>query len=226
LAPNPFPGWRPGQSGLNPTQVNQWLQWYLGALADTANWQMNTIRALGFTGYFQILTPGVGVLPAVLTQAINARLPDGLIGIGAVWQDVYRLLSPRQNVVAYVSSVADGSGNDGGCTANDDSVALTSTSIVGWSATRWISRIADAYGLRKAGENPGYSASPSSFAHQYRSTSSGGMMARAYAQATSCGFQGLYWAHDDQLWDGTVAASRFFALSSPSAGVPPAASGG
>jgi hypothetical protein len=186
---------------------------------------MSTISSLGFTGYYQVLTPGVGVLPAGLGQAINARLPDGLVGVGAVWPEIYRLLPHKSNVVAYVSSVADGSGADDGCQSNDDSVPLTSLAIADWSATRWISRIADAYGLRTAGENPGYASNPASFARQYRSSTPSGMMARAYAQAKSCGLQGLYWAHDDQLWDGTVPASRFFALTSPDAARPPQANG-
>jgi len=220
LTPNPFPGWRPGTAGLSAAQMNQWLQWYLGALANTADWQMTTVRSLGFSGYFQVLTPGVGVLPAGVTRAVSAGLPDGLLGVGADWQDVYRQLPHKKNVVAYVSSMADGSGGDGGCAAGDDTVALTSPATASWSAARWISRIADAYGLLKAGENPGYSNGNRSF---YINASATGMMARTIAQAKSCHFQGVYWAHDDQLWDGTVAASRLYALTTPAAGLPPVA---
>ena len=62
MARNPFPGWRPGTTGLTTTQVTQWANWYVGALADTARWQATAIRGLGFTGDIQVVTPGIGVL--------------------------------------------------------------------------------------------------------------------------------------------------------------------
>lgn len=222
LEPNPFPDFRPGTAGLSKDQLESWYEWYLGALVDTADWQMTVLRDLGFTGYFQILTPGVGVQPLQLQQAIDRNLPDGLTGLGAAWQEIYRLLPDKRNVVAYVSSMGDGSGGNRGCSASDDRIPLSAAAAVPWSASRWIKRIADEYGLLTAGENPGYTASPE-YQQQYRDESADGLMAVTFAQARSCGFQGLYWAHDDQLWDGTVDPERFFSYLSPDAGSPPTA---
>src|SRR5207244_835150 len=46
LARNPNPGWRPGTRSLSPAQTRSWLLWYLGALANTAQWQMDKVRSL------------------------------------------------------------------------------------------------------------------------------------------------------------------------------------
>ena len=32
MTANPFPNWRPGQSGLSPSQIDQWVNWYVGGL--------------------------------------------------------------------------------------------------------------------------------------------------------------------------------------------------
>ena len=59
---NPFPGFKPGTAGLTAPQMTTWVDWYVGALADTARWQATAVRSLGFTGYVQVVTPGIGVL--------------------------------------------------------------------------------------------------------------------------------------------------------------------
>ena len=118
--------------------------------------------------------------------------------------------------------MGDGSGGNGGCGVQDDRIPLSAAAAVSWSSVRWIKRIADEYGLLTAGENPGYTASPE-YQQQYRDTSSDGLMSVTFAQARSCSLQGIYWAHDDQLWDGTVAPERFFSYLSPDAVAPPSA---
>jgi len=108
--------------------------------------------------------------------------------------------------------MADGSGDNGGCTPADSSVPLLSDTSSGWSAARWFSRIADEYGFGKSGENPGYAAKGAQPA-AYRDTSSNGMMAITMRQAKSCGFRSIYWAHDADLWNNTASLSRLVALS-------------
>lgn len=205
---NPFPGWKPGTSGLTTAQVTSWGQWYIAALADVVNWQIKRLHHVAYTGYVQVVTPGLGVSPAQFASAATKDLPDGTLGAGAAWSSLYADLADKTAVTAYVSSVGDASGvgADRMCSPADDSVPLTSTTMKGWSATRWISRIADANGLTKAGENPGYSSAPAAAAH-YTDTSSNGLMATAVQEATSCGFLGLYWAHDDQFWGSTKVMS-------------------
>lgn len=217
MARNPFPGWKPGHSGLTPVQVEKWADWYIGALSDVARWQIDTMRRAGFTGYAQIVTPGVGAVPSKYASAIAANLSDGIVGVGAVWAVLYRKLVGERNVTAYVSSLADGSGSNGGCVASDDAISLTSTAAHSWSAPAWISRIARQYGYTVAGENPGYSSGNKAF---YLNSSTTGMMATAVSQARSCGFLAVYWAHDVQLWDGTVPFSRLAAYTTASAALP------
>jgi hypothetical protein len=219
MARNPFPGWRPGTAGLSATQVDTWANWYISALDNVAAWQANTMKVLGFDGFYQFLTPGLGALPVVYSYYVNANLPDSIVGLGAVWDRFYRGLAIRHNAVAYVSSMADGSGGNSGCAASDATVALDSTQALSWSAARWISRIADVNGLLKAGENPGYIASPE-FQSNYVDTSANGMAAITMQQAHSCKMQAVYWAHDDQLWDGTLSPTVVVAWAAPNGVLP------
>lgn len=200
---NPFPNWRPGREGLTVAQISQWVNWYIRGLDDVTNWQMQTLSELGFTGYYQLVTPGSGTRPDVLNAEEQRDLPDGTTGVGAVWDHYYAMLPDKTNVVAYVSSVADKSGDDDSCQPKDDSVPLTSDVMNSWSATRWISRIAAEDGLLVGGENAGYEMPPS-LDSQYTNKSSSGMLADAIRQATSCKFQVFYWAHDINLWNGTI----------------------
>ncbi len=201
---NPDPNWKPGTSGLTQAQISTWMNWYVGGLDNVTNFQMQTLSGLGFTGYYETVTPGSGTRPDGLTQTEQANLSnDGTTGVGAVWNLYYALLPNKANVIAYISSVADQSGGNDPCGAGDDVLALTSATMDSWSATRWISRIAVADNLLIGGENPGYGL-PSSLDSFYTNTSSTGMMASAIKQALTCHLTVFYWAHDLHLWDGTL----------------------
>ena len=133
------------------------------------------------------------------SQIVNAYLnasgdPNRTMSRGAAWDRVLADITNKQNVVVYVSSLADGSGWNDHCTSSDSSVALNDPQIGLWSAARWSSYLADRYGLEKNGENPGRS-----------DTSSYGlsMLDTAVAQGRSCGFQGVMWAHDADLYSGS-----------------------
>jgi hypothetical protein len=209
MTANPFPNWRPGKSGLTQAQIDQWVNWYIGGLDNVTNWQMQNLSKLGFTGYYELVTPGSGTRPDGLTSTEQHNLPnDGTTGVGAVWDRYYNMLPNKTNVIAYISSVADLSGNDDSCQASDASLPLTSPAMDSWSATRWISRIAAANKLATGGENPGYGIPASLNAH-YTDMSSSGMMADALRQARTCGFTVYYWAHDVRLWDGTLPFSFY-----------------
>ena len=125
------------------------------------------------------------------------------------------------NVVAYDSSMADGSKNNTGCTAGRHrSVALDSTLTTNFSAAAWIARIADEYGFGKSGENPGLPAVTDPKLAFYLDTSAQGMMATTVSQAQSCGFQTFYWAHDDRFWTGAMPLSSLLSYTSPAATMP------
>jgi hypothetical protein len=201
---NPFPGWKPGQimydgQPFTASQVQKWYTWYLAALVDTVDWQIRTYKQLGYAGYLQVLTPGVGSRPAEYQATIANYLngtgdSNGTMGRGAVWDKWYDMLPDKTNVVAYVSSLADWSGNPANnvCQATDRSISITDPQINDWSAARWISYNADRHGLLKSGENPG--GGP-----YYGLT----MMQVAAEQMQACGMRAMYWAHDADLYDWT-----------------------
>jgi len=203
-ASSPFPGWKPGQTtyagrSFTTTDVRTWYDWYVGSLVDGVNWQLTTYRNLGFTGFLQVQLPGQGTRPLDYEKAIGGYLNgtgDGnrTMSRGAAWDRVIARINDKRNVVAYVSSLADGSGWDNVCQSTDASVALTAPEIGLWSAARWVSYLANRYGLPKNGENPGPSDTNS-----YRTP----MLGRAVAQVQACGFQGLMWAHDPDLYTST-----------------------
>ena len=210
MTANPFPGWRPGHTGITGAQVDQWVDWYVGGLVNVTRWAMNTCDSLGFRGYFMPVTPGSGTRPSDLAASAARYLTgDDTTAVGAVWHRYYAKLPNKSRVIAYVSSVADGSGNDDCTLAADVSVPLSSPDMDGWSATRWITRIAHEYQLAGiAGENPGYGASRE-LDERYVDTSADGMMATALRQAKASGFTAFYWAHDVRLWDGTVPFAAY-----------------
>ncbi|MEJ2870568.1 hypothetical protein WCD74_22575 [Actinomycetospora sp. OC33-EN08] len=205
---NPAPGWVPGSGGLSEDGVRAWADWYVGALVDVVRWQMATLSRLGFGGSFEVLTPGVGVVPSAYASAVDRGLPRGQLGTGAAWATVYAGLGRDRRVVASVTSVADGSGDNDTCTPDDAGVALSDPTVSSWSATRWITRVAAANGLAVTGENPGFGSSPELDA-AYRDESDDGMAAVAWRQARSCGLRTLSWAHGRQLWDGTLPLAAF-----------------
>jgi len=209
MTPNPYPNWRPGQPGLRPAQIDRWVNWYVGGLANVTTWQLQTLSRLGFTGYYQTVTPGSGTRPGDLAEDEQQNLIDHeTTAVGAVWDRYYGMLGHHDNVMAYISSVADRSGDDDCGQATDTLMPLTSAEMNSWSATRWITRIARSRGLAVGGENPGYGL-PDSLNGHYTNPSAAGMMASALRQAHSCGFTVFYWAHDCHLWDGTVPFSRY-----------------
>jgi F5/8 type C domain len=217
---NPDPSWKPGTAGLTQAQITSWVNWYVGGLDTVTNWQMQTLTGLGFTGYYETVTPGSGTRPDTLTQTEQANLSnDGTTGVGAVWNLYYAQLINKTNVIAYISSVADNSGGNDTCQASDTSLALGNSTMDSWSATRWISRIAAQYGLAVGGENPGYGL-PASLDSFYTNTTSTGMMATALGMALSCDFKVFYWAHDIHLWDGTIPFSLYASSIAPYSSAP------
>ena len=201
-AGSPAPGWAPGDATyrgqpFSIDQVRAWYDWYLDSLVDGVNWQIAAYRGLGYRGFIHVLMPGQGVRPTGYEATISRGLEGpadvrAVAARGAAWDRVIQRLRDRAKVVAYVSSVADGSGSDDRCLTGDASLPPTSPQIDGWSAVRWISYNAARYGLLTLGENPG----PGDTSSYGRA-----MLERAVAQMASCGFQGLMWAHADNLYE-------------------------
>lgn len=209
MTPNPDPSWKPGTAGLTPAQIDSWVSWYIGGLDNVTTWQMTTLNGLGFTGYYQTVTPGSGTRPDYLaTEEQNNLAGQSTTGVGAVWDRYYAALAGNPRIIAYISSVADQSGGNDTCQSTDATTPLTSATMDSWSATRWITAIARHDNLAVGGENPGYGL-PASLNSFYVNTTSTGMMATALRQAQACGFTVYYWAHDIHLWDGTLPFSLY-----------------
>jgi hypothetical protein len=216
MTKNPDPTWKPGTAGLTQRQIAAWVNWYIGGLDNVTNWEMTTLSGLGFTGYYEAVTPGSGTRPDDLATTEKRNLDnDGTTGVGAVWNLYYNQLPDKTRVIAYISSVADQSGGNDSCQPADTTLPLTDTAMDSWSATRWITRIAAANGLLTGGENPGYGL-PASLETFYTNATSTGMMSTALAQARSCGFKVFYWAHDIHLWDGTIPFTTYTTMISGS----------
>jgi len=211
MTANPYPAWIPGTPGLTQDEIKQWVTWYVSGLDNVTDWQMQQLNELGFTGYYETVTPGSGTRPDVLAAQEQQDLPGGTTGVGAVWNVYYSKLWYKSRVIAYVSSVADESGGNDSCQPSDDSLPLSSPEMDSWSATRWIARIANAYGMLVGGENPGY-AQPASLDTFYTDVSATGEMAAALAQARSCGFTVFYWAHDTNLWSDIVPFATYASM--------------
>lgn len=200
----PFPGWKPGErqyrgQPFTPQQVAQWYDWYLGAMVDGINWQLGIYRRLGYRGELQVLLPGQGTRPQEYARGL-ARYLEGdadhshTMSRAAVWHKVIERLGDRRNVTIYVSSVADGSGGNDLSQPSDRAVALDDPAINRWSATRWLTYLADRQGMAKSGENPGRGDAPGYGLD---------MLTAAVAQAQAGGFGSFLWAHDHNLYDGT-----------------------
>jgi len=200
-------GWKPGVGTV--VQAERWTEWYVKSLADFVEWQRAQLDGLGFKGWYQILTPGMGVRPYYYEEYINSRLVPfkEVLGVGAVWFKLYGYL-PKDRTVVYISSVADNSGNNDVTLPSDDNVSLMDIQCTGWSATRYLVRIAHEFGMKVGGENVGYNAPPS-FNDFYRDLSGNGMLSVAMKQVTAGKFQCFYWAHSDRMWDGTMPFSNY-----------------
>ncbi|HEX4202857.1 MAG TPA: hypothetical protein VHZ51_01375, partial [Ktedonobacteraceae bacterium] len=215
---NPFPGWKPGEKTyhgqpFSTTQVQQWYSWYLNAHTDFVNWHTQLYRdprGINYQGYLQLQTPGFGARAFEYRGSISHYLdgsqdPNGTVARAAVWYELYPALTNRTNVVAYVSSMADSSGipQDDGCHGGESLVDYnTDPQVNNWSAARYITGLADKYGMQKNGENPGLG-DPHLNAAAYNAL----MLQKAASQMASCNFQGMFWAHDSDLYSGITGVT-------------------
>ena len=200
-----------GKPGTNSTtaQHKNWAMWYTGALADSADFQMNQIRAsnhLQWKGPIELIMPGSGVKPSAFNYAAQQHLPDGLLGLGVAWDKVASQINHRWHVNLHQSGTGDGTDNDRGCQSGDSSKSVNDPAADNWSSSRWIAYLAGHYGYGGAsGENPGYGDSvPESW---YENPN--GLVVAATNLAKTCDYRAFYWAHDGRLWDGTLPFSAY-----------------
>ncbi len=216
---NPFPNWRPGATAyqgrpFSIIQVQQWYTWYLNAHTDFVNWHTKlyrNVQGINYQGYLMLLTPGFGARASEYNASI-AHYLDGsqdtnmTVARAAVWYQLFPALTKRTNVIAYVSSMADGSGRpkDNLCNGNEAWINYAlDPQVNNWSATRYIAGLANKYGMLKSGENPG-SGDPN-----IKATNHDGLqiMQTAAMQMQSCHLQSMFWAHDINLYDRSIGVT-------------------
>ncbi|AVV45720.1 hypothetical protein C6376_34525 [Streptomyces sp. P3] len=211
---NPFPGWKPGQhtyrgKAFTKAQVGEWYDWYLRSLSDAVNWQIKYYRSLGYDGFLKVLVPGMGYYPQNYQRTLDGHLhvdetdDSRLVGIGAGFYKTLGQIHDRRNVQIVPTSLVDGTGEprNNGCAPGDRQVDIQAPPghvQTSWSSVRWISRIARQYNFALLnGESAGTHVSP-----YYP-----GVVAQAARQMKSCGLQGLMWAFERNLYDGTPGSS-------------------
>ncbi|MEU9860000.1 beta-galactosidase [Streptomyces sp. NPDC047971] len=209
---NPFPEWRPGDETyrgqpFTERQVRLWYAWYLGALADAVNWQIGMYTELGHEGPLKVLVPGAGFPPWVYDAAVADRLdgkdPGRLVGRGVAFFETLGLIHGQGNVRIVTTALVDGTGRprDNGCRPDDAAVDVRTAderTVGGWSSARWVVAVARANGFAHvSGESAGPQVAP------YHP----GVMDAAARQMTSCGLEGIMWAFDRDLYDGTPGSS-------------------
>ncbi|WP_327378046.1 beta-galactosidase [Streptomyces sp. NBC_01216] len=211
-AASPYPGWRPGEhsyrgASFTERQVRRWYDWYLGSLADAVNWQIELYTGLGHRGPLKLLVPGAGFYPADRDAAVATYLDgrgDGarLIGQGVGFFATLGLVEHRDQVQITTTALVDGTGRptDNGCAPGDSGAvgSAPDATVRTWSSARWVVAVARAEGFRHLS---GESAGPQVAAYRP------GVMAAAFRQLGTCGLEGLMWAFDQQLYDGTLGSS-------------------
>ena len=184
---------------------------------------MQTLSGLGFTGYYETVTPGSGSRPDYLAQEEQNNLNDqSTTGVGAVWNLYYAQLLEqgqrhrlhllrrrpvrRQRLLPGLRRVAVPDEQHDGLLVRHplDQPDRGRQQSAG-------RRGEPRYGL------------PASLDSFYTNTSSTGMMASAIRMALSCNFKVFYWAHDIHLWDGTLPFSLYAASIAPGATPSPSA---
>lgn len=201
MVATPWPGWVPGATKPGgATNVGPLLDFAIDALVRTVKWEEDFLISLGFTGDFDLLFAGRGVTPSVwAAMHTDANLlTNNTAAVGAVWQTIAAAVPYRSRTALQCTSVAENT-STAYPTLTDRDVPVTSTAANGWTAARWVKRLADEYGMKTKGENPGFGLG--AVDADYKDTSSNGLMARFFETVTQPGmeFDVAWWAHSGPL---------------------------
>lgn len=209
---NPLPGWNPGTSGHTASAIYGWYaNYYHHQLINTLLWEIDTIRAVGYSGPILVAVPGTGTNLWVYRHRIEdvslaaaSYDPFSTMNSGAVYQLTIPALAARSGVWIDCSSLADGSGSpkDNFPAAADLAIAYpptagsaTENAMTNWSGARWQYYLATAVAspaLPMAAESTGGNTTA--------------QMTLANNLALAINARVLLWAFDNELYDGTHAS--------------------
>ena len=185
LAPCPVPGWVPGEASPDHARARAFLDWYLGALRNYHDWQIETTRE--FTSApLAILYPSWGMRPGDAEKAIGADLsgatPAEASGEVQRGLDFERLVSGIRDPRVTVYCTWIDSSPEFGDDAADDPTR--------WSPCHYLAALASEHcpPLHVWGENTG-----------------GGDMATValcFQRIRQYGYRGFLWAFEQDLYDG------------------------
>ncbi|WP_147331985.1 beta-galactosidase [Geodermatophilus marinus] len=225
--PSPLPGWIPGSSAWNGTevgteQVREWYRWYSRSVADAVIWVVRTLRDQGYERDIHFPLAGRGALPADLEAALAARMDGTADRDGSFEQGLFypeqlphiagSLASTEQpgwgSLYADSSSVDDATAvtarqldpPQDSCRPGDaDRDLLTEPDVGQWSSVRWTMANARTAGLGLMGENPGSPDTPRTGGNDL-TDSAGEQMDHAPRYALECGMSLFMWAFEDDLF--------------------------
>mgnify|MGYP000480568265 CR=1 FL=1 len=148
----PVPGWVPGRQPVDSARAELFLEWYLSALQNYHDWQIETVRRY-YQGDLLMLYPSWGIRPGQAAQAVEGGLsgdtPAEQNGEVQRGFDFARFISGiRDPKVILHTTWADSDPRFG----NDDGLDPS-----GWSPLRFLSSLAEKHPLplRVSGENTG-----------------------------------------------------------------------
>src|SRR5262245_8201643 len=187
------------------TDAQNVLTWYMNALINNVNWQINFLRTtLSYTGYIIVTSPGVGIQPWLLPHIYNDLLAGTIDASrvsnrGAIWHLLANGITNKTKVILYCASAVDDSGSPANNLSDpsfDKTVDIVNDEAVrDFSAMRWLQTLAWQYGYSfSGGENPDAS-------HPSYSVP---MMTKLGQQANIAGWLLAAWAHEDNLESGAV----------------------
>lgn len=185
VPPSPAGDWKPGESSPEHRNAEKFINWYLNALLDYQNWQIQTVRSCTQTP-LAVLYPSWGLRPGDAAKAVekdlNGSTPRESTGELQRGLDFQRLVSGIRddNVIVY-------------CTWLDSNPEYSqddASDPAGWSPARYLAELAATHRLRLQiwGENTG----------------GGGpeILQRCADRIRKYGYRGFLWAFERDLYDG------------------------
>lgn len=207
-------GRAPGHA-TTAAEADAWFTWYVGSLTTALAWQIDRLRALGFTGRVHLPVAGRGVLPADRAAAVAGLLdgrndPEGALERGLDYPAIFAALAARDDAdridvdftgLDDVSAVRARALDQDACRVGDEHAVLEGADVADWSWQRVTSALARRYGLGLVGENPGPPDAPHT-GGAADSDSLADQLVRAPAYAAGCGMTTFLFAFEDDLFDG------------------------
>ena len=160
---NPAPLVVPSSNARPVAERRAFAEWYVDSLANVVTWQMDECDKLGFVGTFYITTPGVGSRPSQMESDITSTLPrSAVLAQGVAWFRIAAKLKtsytrPATRIMIWCTDTAKFGQANYVAQPSDkrQQLVASNTTINSWSSPRYLKLVADTFGYKMGGENPG-----------------------------------------------------------------------